>query len=95
MSSARKRSKVLRAQGMADRERQKAILANHHADKVTALAEVAVAKLDAHQKRVAALESALGEIVLHIAPYRYTNPDMFQAITKCIDRVTPTESATE
>ena len=55
MSSARKRSAVAKANREADFQRQRAILAEHHASVMQGFAEVAARKADALQAQLDAL----------------------------------------
>lgn len=55
MSSARKRSAVAKANREADSQRQRAILAEHHANVMQLFAEVAARKADALQAQLDAL----------------------------------------
>lgn len=55
MSSARKRSAIAKANQEADFQRQRAILAEHHANVMQGFAEVAARKADALQARIDAL----------------------------------------
>lgn len=52
MSSARKRSAIAKANREADFQRQRAILAEHHANVMQGFAEVAARKADALQARI-------------------------------------------
>lgn len=55
MSSARKRSAIAKANNEADFQRQRAILAEHHANVMQGFAEVAARKADALQAQLDAL----------------------------------------
>ena len=55
MSSARKRSAIAKANQEADFQRQRAILAKHHANVMQGLADIVARKADALQARLDAL----------------------------------------